>query len=112
MTDMVARVAEAILAELGRQKTDPNWEGRWLAPHLDEDGEETGEVWLDGKFDPKELARAAIEAMRTPTKALLDAVETEEERRGYAASAYESMDAEAAWPVMISAALKESEEKA
>lgn len=57
------------------------------------------------------LARAAIEAMRTPTKAMLGAVEAEEDRRGYVAAAYESLDAEAAWPVMIDAALNEDGEK-
>jgi hypothetical protein len=64
----------------------------------------------DPKCECRALARAAIEAMSTPTKAMLEAVDAEEERQGYVG--YESMDAEAAWPVMISAALKENEEKA
>lgn len=57
----------------------------------------------------KEVAREAIRAMRTPSKAMLDAVEAEEEKRGYVASAYETMDAETAWPIMIDAALNEQE---
>lgn len=59
----------------------------------------------------RRLAVAAIKAMRIPTKAMLDAVETEEEKRGYVASAYETMDAETAWPIMIAAALSGHEEK-
>lgn len=56
-----------------------------------------------------EQAAEAIKAMRIPSKAMIDAVEAEEDRRGYIASAYESMDAEAAWPVMVDAALNEQE---
>lgn len=57
------------------------------------------------------LAVAAIKAMRIPSKAMLDAVEAEEEKRGYVASAYETMDAETAWPIMVDAALSGHEEK-
>lgn len=58
-----------------------------------------------------ERAKLAIAAMRIPSKAMLDAVEAEEEKRGYVASAYETMDAETAWPIMIAAALSGHEEK-
>lgn len=85
MTDMVTRVAEAIARKLQDEGV------------LDVYG-----VDLNG------IARAAIEAMREPTKAMLDAVSEEEERQGYVAAAYESMDAESAWPVMIDAALKDN----
>ncbi|MEK1908155.1 MAG: hypothetical protein AAAB13_20475 [Pseudomonas sp.] len=92
MNDMVTRVAKA------------------LAGHVHKNGDYgmTGEdAYEERPSDFDSMARAAIEAMRIPTKAMLDAVSEEEERRGYVASAYESMDAEAAWPVMIDAALKE-----
>jgi hypothetical protein len=82
MTEMIARVTQAIFDEM--------------------------EI-SDGLDLPvaQRYALAAIKAMRTPSKAMLDAVEAEEDRRGYIASAYESMDAEAAWPVMIDAALND-----
>jgi hypothetical protein len=53
------------------------------------------------------MAKAAIEAMRGPTASMIKAVEAEEDKRGYAASAYECMSAEDGWPIMIDAALKE-----
>lgn len=85
MTDMVTRVADAILSEAANMGA--------LAHTLPIE---------------RRIAIAAIKAMRTPTKAMLDAVEAEEDRRGYVAAAYESMSAEDAWPVMIDAALKEN----
>lgn len=51
-------------------------------------------------------ARVAIEAMREPTEAMVEAVAKAEEEQGYCKSAYESMSAEDAWPIMIDAALK------
>lgn len=52
-------------------------------------------------------ARAAIEAMMEPTSKMLDAAADEEDRRGY--FSHENLIAEDVWPIMIQAALKESE---
>ncbi len=86
MTDMVTRVAAAILAE----------------------AQNMGALAFTLPIE-RRLAIAAINAMRDPTKAMLKAVEDEEEKRGYVYAAGETMDCELSWPVMIDAALKETD---
>lgn len=51
-------------------------------------------------------ARATLAAMRTPSKAMLQAVEKIEDERYVG---YERMPAEEAWPIMVDAALNEQE---
>ncbi|RVD36868.1 hypothetical protein EN742_21550 [Mesorhizobium sp. M4A.F.Ca.ET.020.02.1.1] len=60
---------------------------------------------IDGDVDMKAVARAAIQAMREPTQAMLDAVSKAEEDGGYIAAAFEHMEVDDAWPIMIDAAL-------
>lgn len=53
------------------------------------------------------IARAAIEAMRSPTEAMRSAVDKAEDEGGYIAAAYEHIEWGKAWPVAIDAALTE-----
>lgn len=85
--NMVEKVARALVAN----------------PPIERFEERDGETILIRDFGPS--ARAAIEAMREPTAAMVLAVSTEEKRRGY--FSHEAMDADDAWPIMITAALKE-----
>lgn len=60
-------------------------------------------VQLDGRFDLEAVVRAAIKAMRKPTKAMLDAGEgCDDHTTGFAQGA----DCETHWHAMIKAALK------
>lgn len=95
MTDMVTRVAEAIGEQL---KLEDGGYG-FVSPAMDEDGEVTDRMVVDATVRLRELARAAIEAMREPTKAMMDAIgQTALQAR--------------IWQSMLDAALKENEEKA
>ena len=59
------------------------------------------------EIDAHYAARAAIEAMKEPTEAMLNAVADEEDKRGIPNSVIDALIAEEAWPLMIDAALKE-----
>jgi hypothetical protein len=83
MVEMVERVTEAIKADMARQLG-----GKPTHPHLDpvpsSDFHATGadpRTWTDpssGTMDLASLARAAIEAMREPTEAMVKAAEIPE----------------------------------
>ncbi len=88
---MVERVARALSIADG------------MHPDAESNDEDSTPAWTLYVGD----AKAAIEAMRMPTAGMVKAVEAEEDKRGYVASAYECMSAEDGWPVMIDAALKE-----
>jgi hypothetical protein len=91
---MIERVARA-LYERARNPAAPA-EGGYVS------NDEPPYTTLDGKWNLSDMARAAIEAMREPTEAMVTA-------GGHAAldSVSQRADARDAWEAMIDAALKE-----
>ena len=85
--EMVERVARAIHEEFAKNKC------AWVS-RLEDRG--LTDVTIDGVFDLKDVARAAIEAMREPTEAMAAAGQTMLDIEG---------DAAIIWRAMIDAAL-------
>lgn len=79
-------------------------------PHKDETGYQSLWDWIDVAPSVRErhltIAKAAIEAMREPTKVMIDAVEAAEVASGVVYAAYEHIEWDDAWTVAIDAALK------
>ena len=99
MSDMIERVARALYDAfdktgeyVGDYNTDPYRDGKLYTT-------------LNGKFCLAEIARAAIEAMREPTGAMLSAPLHEAD--GCDAQYQTDADFAAAWAAMIEAALKQ-----
>ncbi len=82
---------------------------RALAAHIHENGDygmSGDDAYASRPSEFEGMARAAIKAIRIPSKAMLHAVEKIEDERYVG---YERMPAEEAWPIMVDAALNEQE---
>lgn len=102
MTDMVTRVADAIGTQLLLEGGGYGYAERLT----DDEGGQSTDMVVDATVSLTALARAAIEAMRTPTKAMLDAAYENDFQY-----VDETSRPEEYWPLMIDAALKGEEEK-
>lgn len=69
MSEIVERAVSAAIAELQRQSDEPR-PGPWFDAS---EGPES--VLIDGRVDIRAAVRAAIETMREPTPAMLDAAD-------------------------------------
>ena len=100
MSEMVERVARAVAAADWRAEIDEASEPeRWLEAAIAYDLTND-----NGRFRYDEIARAAIEAMREPTEAMIDA--------GYAVGySPDPLPTDLVWRAMIDAALPNDIEK-
>jgi len=94
MSEMVERVARAMLAELEKSEA-----GGIVAVHG------LREVHFDGELDLMGLARAIISAIRDPTEVMINAAADRDSSGAADAHAW----AEAHWKAMIEAAIGEAE---
>lgn len=109
---MLKMVSAAIRADIERQLGVLGY----VSPAIDDDGEETGYLVVDGKIDLQSITKAAIKAMREPSKEMIDAGYTEinncidhycyDSGSGYTLEAFAPTSA---WQTMIDAALNEQE---